>query len=70
MGKCTFQFKTYKSFQKVAWALLDTPFKFSVVNYQNGKELPRCITVWGDYAIEEVRNSCKEAGISYLEVSS
>lgn len=65
---CTFQFHTDKSFQKVAWALLETPFKFSTVYGEVTLGLKRCITVWGDKAIENVRNACKEAGISYLEV--
>ncbi len=68
MSMCTFQFKTRHSFKKVAWALLDTPFHFSTVYGEAHYNLPRCITVWGDTAIENVRNACKDAGISYTEV--
>jgi predicted fused transcriptional regulator/phosphomethylpyrimidine kinase len=68
MDICTFQFATKKSFDKVAWALLETPFTFSVVYGEAHYGKPRCITVWGRKAIDEVRNACKEAGISYLEV--
>lgn len=65
---CTFKFSTDRSFNKVAWALLETPFTFSVEYGNVHYGLPRCITVWGDKAIDEVRNACKEAGISYMEV--
>lgn len=65
---CTFQFKTEKSFNRVAWALLETPFRFSTEYGRIHFGLHRCITVWGDRAIDNVRNACKEAGISYLEV--
>lgn len=65
---CTFRFCTDKSFKKVAWALLETPFTFSVEYGKVKLGLDRCITVYGDKAIDNVRNACKEAGISYLEI--
>lgn len=68
MDICTFQFKTKKSFDKVAWQLLETPFKFSVAYGEAHYGLPRCITVWGVKAIENVRDALNEARISYSEV--
>lgn len=68
MDICTFQFKTKKSFDKVAWQLLDTPFKYSTVYGEVCYGIPRCITVWGARAIEDVRYALDEAGISYSVV--
>lgn len=65
---CTFVFHTNKSYQRVFEALLDTPFAFSTEYGKVKLGLNRCITVYGDKAIDNVRNACKEAGISYLEV--
>lgn len=68
MDICTFQFKTKKSFNKVAWQLLETPFKFSVTYGEAHYGMPRCITVWGAEAIDNVRDALNEARISYLMV--
>ena len=39
LNKCTFRFCTDKSFKKVAWALLETPFTFSVILTQPAHKL-------------------------------
>lgn len=68
MDICTFQFATDKSFKKVAWELLETAFHFSVVYGEVHYKLPRCITVWGAKAIQNVMDALQDAGISYKVV--
>lgn len=68
MDICTFQFATNKSFNNVAWELLETPFKFSVVYGEVHYGLPRCITIWGAKAIENVMGELKSSRISYKVV--
>ena len=67
---CTFQFKTQKIYEKVAWELLGTHYHFSVYYGQLHYGKPRCITVWGKAAIENVREECRRARISYVEYVS
>lgn len=68
MDICTFQFATKKNFDKVAWQLLDTAYTFSVCYGEVHYGLPRCITVWGRKAIEELTSALKETRISYKVV--
>lgn len=68
LSMCTFVFYTNKSYQKVFEALLYAPFRFSTEYGKVKLGLQRCITVYGDKAIDNVRNACKQAGISYMEV--
>lgn len=68
MDICTFQFATKKNFDKVAWQLLDTPYTFSVCYGEVHYNLPRCITVWGGKAIQNVIDALQDANISYKVV--
>ena len=68
MDICTFQFATQKSFEKVAWELLDTHYMFSVEYGRVHYGLPRCITVWGPGAINNVMKELDASGISYKVV--
>ena len=68
MMKTTLQFATKKSYDKVCWALLDTMYTFSVVFGEVHYGLPRCVTIWGEPAINNVKKACAEAGIKYKEI--
>lgn len=68
MDMVTIQFATKKNYDKVAWQLLETPFKFSVVYGEVHYGLPRCITVWGAKAIQNVIDALQDANISYKVV--
>lgn len=68
MDICTIQFATKKNFDRVAWQLLGTPYTFSVCYGEVHYGLPRCITVWGNKAIEELISALKETQISYKVV--
>lgn len=68
MDMITIQFATKKNFDRVAWQLLDTPYTFSVCYGEVHYGLPRCITVWGNKAIEELISALEETRISYKVV--
>ena len=68
MDMITIQFATKRNFDKVAWQLLETPFKYSVVYGEVHYGLPRCITIWGAKAIENVMEELKSSRISHKVV--
>jgi hypothetical protein len=68
MDRVTFKFRSVRTKQRIAWALLDTPFTFSVVFGDVHYNDPFCVTVWGKAAIENVRNECKKARINFTEL--
>ena len=65
---CTFHFKTRRTYEKVAWAMLDTPYMFSVYYGQVHFGKPRCITIWGEAAINKVRSELVSARIAFEEL--
>jgi hypothetical protein len=61
MTRRTFKFSTERSWLRVYRALNDTMFTFTSFEH-------KCITVWGEPAIEEVRKACKRHRISFVEI--
>lgn len=65
MKFATFQFSTDKSYKKVCYNLLETMYTFSVVFGEVHYGLPRCVTLWGEPAINELKRACEEVNIKY-----
>lgn len=68
MPICTFHFKSRKSYEKVAWELLDTHYSYSMYYGQAHFGKSRCITIWGQAAIDQVRSELLAARISFEEL--
>jgi hypothetical protein len=57
----TFEFKSKINWLGIYNALNDTGYEFASYGYKT-------ISVWGEQAINEVRNACKENRISFKEI--
>ena len=58
MKRATFKFKTEKSWLRVFKALNDTMYVFTAPEYKK-------ITIWGDAAINALREACNDEGIKF-----